>query len=103
MSRDDEFPDQPYTDDDLKKPGFDPFEAHLAWLERRRSRTPEQLMERFEAAMQRVDEALEKLKHEQLKPKKRKKVVTEEQRSVKLWKAALADVKQKKKKGLDGK
>jgi hypothetical protein len=100
MSRhhDDDWIDQPYSNADLEKPGFDPYEAHLAWLDRRRERNndPAYLEARRQAASERIRKALAKFKREPRKPKKPKRIPTESERIVKEWKAALKAAKQKK-------
>ena len=100
------FGDQPYTDEDLKKPGFDPFEAHYAWLARRRAVTPQQEARRRQVALARITGELERFKEEQRtrpKPKPltarqkakiaKARAKAESDASIKLWKDALAVVK----------
>ncbi len=92
--------DLPYTDEDLKKPGFDPFEAHMAWLARRAARTPQDEALARRAALARLDEHMAKWREEDKKPKPRKKrPPSEAAKSLKLWKGALAEVKARKKGG----
>jgi hypothetical protein len=97
--RDDDEPilDSPYTNEDLKKAGFDPFQAHLDWLARKRAVTPQQEARAALLALARIDEELEKFREEQKKPKpKPPRKPTEAQQSIKLWKAALKLAKQRR-------
>ncbi len=98
MPDDDDWLDLPYTNEDLKKPGFDPFEAYKAWIDRRRNRTPQDEARARAAALARLDEVMAKFREDEKKPKPRKKrQPTEAQKSLKLWKSALADAKARKK------
>lgn len=92
---DEDWRDLPYTDEDLKKPGFDPFEAHLAWLKRRRETTPQQEARRLQAALARLD--IEMAAFKKTKRRRKKKPPSESQASIKLWKRALAEAKEKRK------
>jgi hypothetical protein len=63
---DEEWVDQPYSNADMRKPGFDPFEAHKAWIKKRveanKPETVAQARRRIARVRARVDRALAKLK-----------------------------------------
>ena len=88
--------DQPYTNEQLKDPTFDPFEAHRAWIERRRIRMESMTTEAQEAeALARLDAHLAKWREEQAKPKKRgRKPRPKFQTDLDKWKATLKAAKQ---------
>lgn len=98
--------DEPYSNSDLLKPGFDPFEAHREWIARRQFNypTPAQQQARQDAAIARIKAAVQADAEERAKRPKRKKkrnyVKTskrdESAESVKMWKEALADIQQKR-------
>jgi hypothetical protein len=92
---DDSWIDQPYTAADLLKPGFDPFEAHRAWIARRLAITPQDEARMRQATLVRIKaEQVAFKKHQKRRRKIRK--LTEAQLSLKLWKDALGAVKRKR-------
>lgn len=83
---------EPYTNDQLKDPAFDPFEAHRQWIARRAAITPAQRQAQIDAALKRLDKHMAAWREEEKKPKKRKKKINLPS-ELDRWKKALAEVK----------
>lgn len=92
-------PDEPYSNEDLLDPDFDPFEAHRQWIARRNAVPPQS---RIDEALARLDEHMAKWRAEQAKPKKRgRKPKPKFQTETQKWKAALKELKRRKREESD--
>jgi hypothetical protein len=90
---DDSWWDEPYSHADMLKPGFDPYEAHLAWCrERAKPETIDEARARIRRARMRVGAALRALKAAKpVKPRK-PKAPNEAAR----WRKALKEIRKRK-------
>jgi hypothetical protein len=95
--------DQPYTNADLRKPGFDPFEAHRAWIARKKlGLSLAEREQRRTAAITRTRAAIAKCAEEEKHPKRKRwrppklQLVKSSKSTLNEWKEALADVERRK-------